>query len=69
MNSNAYGLVMLAVTEFVVTVLIGLFGGRWLDGHYSSGAKFMTIGVIVGFILASTRMVIRLKGVMGSSSD
>jgi F0F1-type ATP synthase assembly protein I len=66
---SGYGLAIMAVTEFVVTVLIFLFGGRWLDSHFVTGSKYMTIGVIIGFVIATIRMVIRLKSVMGDPSD
>jgi F0F1-type ATP synthase assembly protein I len=60
---------MLSITELVVTVLVFLFAGRYLDGHLQSGSQFMTIGAIVGFIIGVIRMTIRLKGVMNSSDD
>lgn len=66
---SAYGLVMLSITELVVTVLVFLFTGRFLDGHFQSGSQFMTIGAIAGFIIGVIRMTLRLKGLMDKSDD
>lgn len=66
---SQYGTVMLSITELVVTVLVFLFGGRFLDSRLHSGSQFMTIGAIAGFIIGVVRMTIRLKGIMNSSDD
>jgi len=64
-----YGLIMLSITELVVTVLVFLFAGRYLDGHYQSGSQFMTIGTIAGFVIGVIRMTLRLKGLMNREDD
>lgn len=66
---SEYGLVMLAITELVVTILVFLFAGRFLDTHYESGSRFMTIGAIFGLIIGVIRMTLRLKGVMNNTND
>ena len=66
---SEYGLVMLSITELVVTVLVFLFVGRFLDGHFQSGSRFMTIGAIVGLVVGVVRMTLRLKRVMTDVDD
>jgi hypothetical protein len=64
-----YGLVMMSVTELLVTVVVFLFLGRWADGHFNSGSRYMVIGTIGGFIIGVIRMTIRLKGVMDDNGE
>jgi hypothetical protein len=64
-----YGLVMMSVTEFVVTVVALLFAGRFIDGHYSTGSRWMTIGTISGFTIGIIRMTLRLRRIMDNSGD
>jgi F0F1-type ATP synthase assembly protein I len=34
--------------QFVVLVLLGLYGGRWLDGRFHTPPLFLVIGTFVG---------------------
>jgi hypothetical protein len=64
-----YGLVMLSVTELIVTILAFLFLGRYLDHRFESGSQYMTIGTIAGLVIGVTRMTFRLKALMDTDSD
>jgi hypothetical protein len=64
-----YGLVMMSVTELIVTILAFLFLGRYLDHHLNNHSQYMTIGTIAGLVIGVIRMTIRLKGIMDSDSD
>jgi F0F1-type ATP synthase assembly protein I len=64
-----YGLVMMSVTELVVTAVVFLFIGRAADSHFMSGSRYMTIGAILGFVIGVVRMTLRLKGVMDDTNE
>ena len=61
---KTYGVVIGSVTEFVVTVLVCLFLGRWLDKHFDTGNLCIAVGTVGGFIGGITRLAINLKRVM-----
>lgn len=56
-----YGIVMIATTELVVTILACLWIGQWADGHYGLGQKGTIIGAIGGAVLGFVRFVMRLQ--------
>ena len=37
--------------ELVISILIGLFGGRWLDGKLGTNGWFAVIGFVLGTIV------------------
>ncbi len=46
--------------EFVIAILVGLFGGRWLDGRLRTTPLFMIVGVFLSagvFMFAMYRRV------------
>lgn len=39
--------------EFVLSIAVGYYGGRWLDGHWFGGRGYLTFaGFVFGLILA-----------------
>jgi ATP synthase protein I len=38
--------------EMVLAVLVGYFGGRWLDGHFGTGPYLTYTGFVLGLIAA-----------------
>ena len=64
-----YGLVLVAVTELVVTVLMFFFAGNWADKHFNSGSRYVVAGAVVGCAIGFIRLVMRLRGAMGGTDD
>jgi F0F1-type ATP synthase assembly protein I len=44
--------------ELAISVLLGLFGGRWLDGRLGTEPWLMLVGICVGFA-AGMRAIVR----------
>jgi ATP synthase protein I len=44
--------------ELALSVVIGMFGGRWLDGKLGSSPWLMLVGIVIGFA-AGLRSLIR----------
>jgi F0F1-type ATP synthase assembly protein I len=66
---KSYGVVMIAVTELVVTVVVCVFGGGWLDKKFALNNVGLAIGAIAGFLVGVVRLYSRLKVVMDSSES
>ena len=64
-----YGLVMFSVTVLVVTILAFFFGGRYLDGKFNTGSRYLIVGAILGLTIGVVRMTLRLKGTMDGTGD
>lgn len=52
--------------QFAVTLLIGVFAGKWVDGHYGTTPAFTLVGGLVGIIAGFYHF---LKTVMNLSKD
>ena len=48
-SAAAFGSVGL---EFVLSVLLGIFGGRWLDQKFHTNNTFFFLGTFLGVVLA-----------------
>ncbi|MFW6050333.1 MAG: AtpZ/AtpI family protein [Myxococcota bacterium] len=47
---KALGNVGTAGIELVVSIVVGYFGGRWLDGWLGTGPWLMWIGFVLGLV-------------------
>jgi F0F1-type ATP synthase assembly protein I len=56
-----YGVVMVATTELIVTIVILLFLGQWVDKKWEQGQTGIIVGAILGAIVGFTRFVMRLQ--------
>jgi F0F1-type ATP synthase assembly protein I len=43
--------------SLAVSVVLGYFGGHWVDEHLSTGIIFTLIGVLLGLVAATTNTV------------
>ncbi|PYZ92493.1 hypothetical protein CR194_12535 [Salipaludibacillus keqinensis] len=44
---------MSTITSYLVgSILIGVFGGRWLDQQFNGGGLYLVLGMIVGLTTA-----------------
>lgn len=64
-----YGVVMVAVTELIVTIVAGLFIGRWADQQYQTGNRYLIIGTLSGSVLGFVRLILRLQKVVNDPSN
>lgn len=56
---RAYALMSAILSQLVGSVLIGIFGGRWLDKRIETEPLFLIIGLLIG-LAAGTYSTIRL---------
>lgn len=61
-----YALLTVSIT-FALTVVLGLLGGRWLDGRLKSAPVFMLIGLLLGLGLGGFWAYQRIKQESGGS--
>jgi F0F1-type ATP synthase assembly protein I len=54
--------------EFALSVVIGMFAGRWLDGRVGTQPWLMLVGVIIGFA-AGLRSLVRAMDRAGKRVD
>ncbi len=66
---KSYGVIIAAVTELIVTVLLFIYGGRYVGRHFGSESNGTAIGAVLGSILGFTRLFIRLKKLMDEPTD
>ncbi len=68
-----YGIIMFSTTELIVTIVLSIFAGQWVDRHFHWDQKALITATIVGAILGFVRFVVRLqkvnKDAEGSGGD
>jgi len=52
-----------AGAQFTVTLLVGLYGGQWLDRRFATAPVFLYLGVAVGAIGGMTALYRQLMRV------
>lgn len=52
-------------TQMALILLLGVFGGLWMDGRFRSGSAFTVVGSVLGIGLGMA-VVIRAVGRKGS---
>ncbi|MDQ0257191.1 F0F1-type ATP synthase assembly protein I [Evansella vedderi] len=50
---------------FVGSVLVGIFGGRWLDKQFDTGTTFLIIGLLLGIGTAVTGIYYAIRRFLG----
>jgi F0F1-type ATP synthase assembly protein I len=45
---KAMGLMSAILSQLVGSVLIGIFGGRWIDNYFQSEPLFLIVGLLLG---------------------
>ena len=45
---RAKGLMSAILSQLVGSVLIGIFGGRWIDNYFHSEPLFLIVGLLLG---------------------
>lgn len=56
-QSNPWALALGAGTELVVSVLLGFFVGRWLDGKFATAPWLMLAGALIGISLGLYQLI------------
>jgi len=56
-----YAVVLSSTIELVVTIVVFIFVGQWIDKSYSTGQKGLIIGAVGGAVIAFVRYVMRLQ--------
>ncbi|AEH49623.1 AtpZ/AtpI family protein [Parageobacillus thermoglucosidasius] len=54
---RALGLMSAITSQLAGSVLIGIFGGRWLDRRFDSEPLFLIIGLLLGLAAGITAML------------
>ncbi|WP_171051753.1 AtpZ/AtpI family protein [Alteribacter natronophilus] len=61
-------LVSTITSYFVGCILIGILGGRWLDGHFETGGLLMAAGFLIGLAAAVYGIYQVLKRSLGDDT-
>lgn len=57
-------------TELAITVVLGVYGGRWLDERvHTSGPWFMLAGLLLGLAVGIMGIVKTLESFFGTGGD
>jgi F0F1-type ATP synthase assembly protein I len=59
-----YGIVVVAVTELIVTVVACVWAGGWLDKRFELKGLGLALGSILGFLGGSVRLYFSLRKLM-----
>lgn len=62
-------LVSIVSFDLAVPVLLGVFGGRWLDGKWETAPLFLIIGVFIGLIAGVYAVVTSMRKWMEDSDE
>jgi F0F1-type ATP synthase assembly protein I len=57
---HAMGLMSAILSQLVGSVLIGIFGGKWIDNYFETEPLFLIVGLLLGLasgIYAMLRLV------------
>lgn len=66
---KAYGRYGSVGIELVLSILIGVYGGRWIDERYAGGHGWVTIAGLVVGVYAGFRQVFRAAKAMQREAD
>jgi F0F1-type ATP synthase assembly protein I len=70
MDKRLVALGTLGVGFFVsASIILGVVGGRWLDGKLNSEPLFLIIGLILGVVVAFYGVYIMLRPLMKDKQD
>jgi F0F1-type ATP synthase assembly protein I len=54
---KAYALMTGILSQLVGSILIGIFGGRWIDGKLDTSPLFLIIGLLLGLATGVYAMI------------
>ncbi len=63
-----YALLTVSIT-FALTVVLGILGGRWLDGRLNSAPLFTLVGLLAGIGLGGFWAYLRIKQESGGNGS
>jgi ATP synthase protein I len=70
MDKRLAALGLLGVGFFVaISIILGVVGGRWLDGKLNSEPVFLIIGLLLGIVVAFYGIYIMLRPLMKDKQD
>ena len=70
MDKRLAALGLLGVGFFVaISIILGVVGGRWLDGKLNSEPVFLIIGLLLGIVVAFYGVYIMLRPLMKDKQD
>ncbi|WP_416147765.1 AtpZ/AtpI family protein [Salipaludibacillus sp. HK11] len=62
---KAFALMTTISSYFVGSILLGIFGGRWLDNQLNGDGLYLVIGMLVGLTTATYGIVKAIQQFMG----
>ena len=70
MDKRLAALGMVGVGFFVAgSIILGVLGGRWLDGRLNSEPLFLIIGLLLGIVVAFYGVYTMLRPLMDDKQD
>jgi len=66
---KAFALMTTISSYFVGAVLLGVFGGRWLDNQLDGNGLYLVVGMLVGLTTAIYGIVKAIQQFMGDDSS
>lgn len=57
------------ISYLVGPVLVGLFGGKWIDGLIETSPLFMIIGLLLGLAAGVYGLIRLVNGILGEDED
>ncbi len=70
MDKRLAALALVGVGFFVAgSIILGVVGGRWLDGRLNSEPLFLIIGLLLGIVVAFYGVYTMLRPLMDDKQD
>lgn len=70
MDKRLAALGMVGVGFFIAgSIILGVVGGRWLDGRLNSAPLFLIIGLLLGIVVAFYGVYTMLRPLMDDKQD
>ena len=70
MDKRLAALGMVGVGFFIAgSIILGVVGGRWLDGRLNSAPLFLIIGLVLGIVVAFYGVYTMLRPLMDDKQD
>jgi ATP synthase protein I len=66
---KAFALMTTISSYLVGAILIGVFGGRWIDDQFNGGGIFLVLGMLVGLATAIYGIYKAVQQFMGEDSS
>ena len=70
MDKRLAALGMVGVGFFIAgSIILGVVGGRWLDGRLNSAPLFLIIGLVLGMVVAFYGVYTMIRPLMDDKQD